>query len=168
MGQLPDGNNMVSTIITSPLHGDVFAPNEDFAITIDTDNLATGQFTNPDATYYSAPQQLSGGQVIGHAHITVQALGDLRTTTPPPPTEFAFFAGLNEAGRRGVLTTNVDGGLPAGAYRLCTLVSAANHQPVLMPVAQRGSADDCVRFEVVEGGGDGSGGIFAEIPGGSG
>lgn len=28
------------------------------------------------------------------------------------------------------------------------MTSAANHQPVLMPVAQRGTPDDCQRFTV--------------------
>jgi len=28
------------------------------------------------------------------------------------------------------------------------MTAAANHQPVIMPVAQRGAQDDCVRFSV--------------------
>lgn len=39
-------------------------------------------------------------------------------------------------------------GLEKGFYRVCTMSSAANHQPVLMPVAQRGAQDDCQRFSV--------------------
>jgi hypothetical protein len=50
------------------------------------------------------------------------------------------------------------------------LASASNHQPVLMPVAQRGSADDCTKF-VVTGNNDtvnvdasnGSAGIAAAV-----
>jgi len=49
---------------------------------------------------------------------------------------------------QGGLTAAVAGGLPAGSYRLCTMTSSSNHQPVLMPVAQRGAQDDCIRFTV--------------------
>ncbi|CAJ0768506.1 10506_t:CDS:2, partial [Entrophospora sp. SA101] len=40
------------------------------------------------------------------------------------------------------LSTTVDGGLSAGAYRLCTLSGTETHQPWIMPVAKRGSQDD--------------------------
>jgi transcription initiation factor TFIID subunit 15 len=53
-----------------------------------------------------------------------------------------------------MLQTTVKGGLPKGFYRVCTIVAAANHQPVLMPVAQRGSQDDCTKFIVGEDGWD--------------
>lgn len=157
MGDLPSAGNMISTVFTSPQHGDVLNADEDFTIKLTTKNLNTGAFTNPFGTYYAAPQQLNDdGLVIGHVHLTVQSIGDLRSTTPPNPEEFAWFAGLKEKAENGVLQTNVEGGLPAGAYRLCTLVAAANHQPVLMPSAQRGAQDDCVRFTVKDGqsGGD--------------
>lgn len=132
--------------------------------------LVAGFFTNADATYYSAPQALSGGFVQGHTHVTVQDLGnDLNPSQPPDPTKFAFFKGINDPGNgQGLLTATVTGGLPKGNYRVCTLASAENHQPVLMPVAQRGSADDCTKF-VVDGDGttinvaanDGSSGLAA-------
>jgi hypothetical protein len=51
---------------------------------------------------------------------------------------------LNDAAKGGVLSTSVAAGLPAGSYRLCSINSAANHQPVLAPIAQHGSLDDCV------------------------
>lgn len=44
----------------------------------------------------------------------------------------------------GVLTADVTAGLPAGAYRLCSINSSSNHQPVIVAVAQHGSLDDCV------------------------
>jgi hypothetical protein len=38
------------------------------------------------------------------------------------------------------------------------MIAARNHQPVNMPVAQRGAQDDCTKFEVVaEQGGQGGG-----------
>ena len=68
---------------------------------------------------------------------------------PPPAGVFAFFKGINTAqDAQGILSADVTGGLPAGKYRVCTLSSASNHQPVLMPVAQRGAQDDCQRFTV--------------------
>lgn len=69
---------------------------------------------------------------------------------PLDPTQFAFFKGINDAGNgQGLLSATVVGGLPAGNYRVCTMASSTNHQPVIMPVAQRGTADDCTKFSVV-------------------
>lgn len=63
---------MISSIITFPKNGDTIDAEKDFTITVQTQNLKAGAFTNADATYYAAPQQLDGaGQVIGHTHVTV-------------------------------------------------------------------------------------------------
>ncbi|KAH6649663.1 hypothetical protein F5144DRAFT_477752, partial [Chaetomium tenue] len=150
MGQIPSTNNMISVVITNPQNGDDIESGQDFDIELQTSNLEAGSFTNAAATYYAAPQQLEGGNIVGHVHVTVQDTGsDLNPTQPLDPTQFAFFKGINDAGDgQGKLSAAVTGGLPAGNYRLCTLTSAANHQPVIMPVAQRGSQDDCVRFTV--------------------
>ena len=85
---------------------------------------------------YSAPQKLSNsGNIIGHTHVTVQSLGNSITpTTPPDPQKFVFFKGINDAGNgNGLLSATVTGGLPKGSYRVCSMTSASNHQPVLMP-----------------------------------
>ncbi|KAK4099955.1 hypothetical protein N658DRAFT_525172 [Parathielavia hyrcaniae] len=150
IGQIPSANNMISVVITNPQNGDSIESGQDFDITLQVSNMEAGAFTNPAATYYGAPQQLARGMVVGHVHVTVQNTGpDLNPSEPLDPTQFAFFKGINDAGAgRGRLSTTVTGGLPAGNYRLCTITSAANHQPVIMPVAQRGSQDDCVRFTV--------------------
>jgi hypothetical protein len=152
MGDIPAKTSMVSSIIISPLGGSESKLESDvtFNITVQTSNLVAGSFTNADATYYAAPQALSGGKVVGHTHVTVQDLGkDLNPTTPLDATQFAFFKGINDAGNgQGLLTAVVTGGLPAGNYRVCTMSSASNHQPVLMPVAQRGTPDDCTKFTV--------------------
>jgi hypothetical protein len=171
MGDIPAKTSMVSCIITNPQQNGAEIPSDtDFNITVQVANLVAGVFTNADATYYSAPQALSGGKVVGHTHVTVQDLGqNLNPTQPLDATQFAFFKGINDAGNgNGLLTAVVAGGLPAGNYRVCTMTSAANHQPVLMPVAQRGTPDDCTKF-VVSGNGntinvaanDGSKGIAA-------
>ena len=143
---------MVSSIITFPLSGSATIESDTtFNITVQMANLVAGSFTNADATYYAAPQTLSGGNVVGHTHVTVQDMGkDLNPTTAPDPTQFAFFKGINDAGNgEGLLSATVTGGLPAGNYRVCTLASSSNHQPVLMPVAQRGTSDDCTKFTVI-------------------
>lgn len=155
MGQIPAKNQMISTVITFPQNGQTIQAGQDFNITLQVNNLVAGAFTNADATYYAAPQQLQGGLVIGHTHVTVQDIGNsLNPTTPPDPTQFAFFKGINDAGNgKGGLAAAVAGGLPAGNFRVCTLTSSANHQPVIMPVAQRGSQDDCTKFTVTGNGG---------------
>ncbi|KAH6614785.1 hypothetical protein B0J18DRAFT_348488, partial [Chaetomium sp. MPI-SDFR-AT-0129] len=150
MGDIPSTKDMISVVITNPQNGDSIDSNKDFDIVVQTSNLDAGSFTNAASTYYAAPQQLNGGKIVGHVHVTVQDTGkDLNPTEPMDPTQFAFFKGINDAGDgKGKLTAAVTGGLPAGNYRLCTLTAAANHQPVVMPVAQRGAQDDCVRFTV--------------------
>jgi hypothetical protein len=151
MGDIPAKTNMISSVIINPSTGGAaIASDTTFNITVQVSNLVAGFFTNADATYYAAPQALQGGNVIGHTHVTVQDMGDnLNPTTPLDPTQFAFFKGINDAGNgKGLLSAEVTGGLPAGNYRVCTLTSAANHQPVIMPVAQRGSQDDCTKFTV--------------------
>jgi hypothetical protein len=171
MGDIPAKTSMISSIITYPLPGSkTIQSDTTFNITVQTINLVAGSFTNADATYYAAPQALSGGMVVGHTHVTVQDMGaSLNPTTPLDATQFAFFKGINDPGNgKGLLTATVTGGLPAGNYRVCTLTSASNHQPVIMPVAQRGSQDDCTKFTVIGSGttinvaaNDGSKGIAA-------
>lgn len=156
MGDIPAKTNMISAIITNPQQNGAEIPSDTtFNFTVQYSNLVAGSFTNADATYYAAPQFLSGGNVVGHTHITIQDLGkDLNPTEALDPTQFSFFKGINDAGNgKGLLTAEVTGGLPAGNYRGCTLTAASNHQPVIMPVAQRGSQDDCVKF-VVSGNGN--------------
>jgi transcription initiation factor TFIID subunit 15 len=161
MGDIPSTANMISAIITSPGPGEDLAANTDFTISVQVQGLVAGTFTNPDLTYYAAPQQLQGGQIVGHTHVTVQDLnGDIATTTPPNPDDFVFFKGINDAGNgNGLLSAAVAGGLAAGTYRVCSMTSSSNHQPVLMPVAQRGAQDDCQKFTVGQGnGGNGNAG----------
>ena len=138
MGDIPATTNMVSTIITNPAPGQAIAANKDFNVNLQVANLNAGVFTNPTVTYYSAPQALKNGNIVGHVHVTIQTLGqNLAPATPPDATKFVFFKGIDDAGDgKGGLTAAVTGGLPAGSYRVCTMSSAANHQPVTMPIAQ--------------------------------
>jgi hypothetical protein len=150
MGDIPAKTAMVSSVITFPTTGGTVQSDTTFNISVQTANLEAGSFTNADATYYAAPQFLSGGKIVGHTHVTVQDLGSsLNPTKALDATQFAFFKGINDAGNgQGLLQAVVTGGLPAGNYRVCTMASASNHQPVLMPVAQRGTPDDCTKFVV--------------------
>jgi transcription initiation factor TFIID subunit 15 len=160
MGDIPAKGRMISAVFTNPKNGQNIQANTDFTISVRINNLAAGTFTDPDSTYYSAPQQVNGGGIIiGHTHVTVQDMGNnLNPENPPDAAQFAFFKGINDAGNgAGLLSAAVDGGLPAGNYRVCSMTSASNHQPVTMPVAQRGAQDDCVRFTVGGNGGNGGG-----------
>jgi len=150
MGDIPSNTQMVSAVMVSPQDGDVLEANKKITFSVQIQNLVAGSFTNPDITYYAAPQALSGGKVVGHSHITVQDLGqNFFPQQPLDPTVFSFFKGINDAGNgNGLLTATLSGGLPAGFYRVCSMTSASNHQPVLMPVAQRGAQDDCAKFQV--------------------
>ena len=93
---------------------------------------------NAQANYYSAPQQLDAEQVIiGHSHFVIEALQSMTQTTPLDNTKFAFFQGVNTpVDSKSQLNVNVTAGLPAGVYRLGSINAAANHQPVLVAVAE--------------------------------
>ncbi|KAN0100937.1 hypothetical protein V8E55_000921 [Tylopilus felleus] len=151
MGAIPSSSNMPSVKFVAPVNLAVVPANTTFQVTLAVRKLATGYFVNPDTNYLAAPQQLNAttGLILGHAHIVIEALESLNQTTPTDPTKFAFFAGLNtEADANGHLYANVTGGLPKGTYKMSTLISAMNHQPVLLPVAQRGVSDDAIYFTV--------------------
>lgn len=157
MGEIPAQTNMVSTILLFPAHNDEITALQTFNISLRIAHLDPGHFTNATSTYYSAPQALNeAGDVVGHTHVTVQDLGNSLTPTQPlDASKFVFFKGINDAGDgKGLLQAVVTGGLPAGNYRVCTMSGASNHQPVLMPVAQRGTQEDCNKF-TVKGGGNG-------------
>jgi hypothetical protein len=150
MGRIPATTNMISSIITYPQPGDRVKPDTTFNVTIQTSHLRAGFLVNPVTNYYTAPQDLDeNGDIIGHCHISIQKIGSLRTMVVPDPTQFAFFKGVDDEGDgKGGLQAEVTGGLPAGAYRVCTMIAARNHQPVVMPVANRGAQDDCTKFEI--------------------
>ncbi|KAF2436085.1 hypothetical protein EJ08DRAFT_579045 [Tothia fuscella] len=151
MGDLPSQSQMVSTVILSPKPGENIPANQPLAITLRVSNLTPGKFTAPYGSYYTAPQQLSSdGTVQGHIHITVQNMGDSLTPTQPlDASKFVYFKGVNDVGDgKGLLSATFEKGLEKGYYRVCSMNSAMNHQPVLMPVAQRGSQDDCTKFSV--------------------
>jgi len=153
MGMIVAQNKMPGAKFVSPKNGDTIKANTAFDIKLAVTNMETGNFVNPNTNYFAAPAQVNGqGLIIAHSHVTVQKLSSLDSTDVPDSTQFAFFKGLNLAAQGGVLTATVGGatattqGLPAGAYRMCSINTAANHQPVLVAVAQHGSLDDCSYF----------------------
>ena len=149
MGQIAPTTNMPSSKFTNPANGDTIPANQTFTVSMAVNNLQTGTFVNANSNYYSAPQQLnSAGTIIGHTHVVIQQLQSLDQTSPIEPTSFVFFKGINAAAVDGVVTADVDGGLSPGFYRIASINSAANHQPVLVAVAQHGGLDDMVYFTV--------------------
>lgn len=153
MGQIPAIQNMPSSKFQFPTNFQQINEGQSFTIKMAIKNLETGNFVNAQANYYSAPQQLNAQGIIrGHSHVVVEKIDSFQDTTPKDPNVFAFFLGLNGAAQGGVLTADVTKGLPAGVYKLSSINAAANHQPVLAPIAQHGSLDDAVYFEVVTGG----------------
>lgn len=145
MGQIPSVNNLVASKFQFPRNLDIIKSNTAFTISYSIAHLQTGSFTNAAKTYYAAPQQLNaGGDVIGHSHVVIEAQNGLQSTDLVTDNKFVFFKGVNSAAQNGILTADVTDGLPAGTYKLTTINSAANHQPVLMPVAQHRSTEDAV------------------------
>ncbi|KAF9243763.1 hypothetical protein BU15DRAFT_42705 [Melanogaster broomeanus] len=147
MGAIPSTSNMPSAKFVSPNNLAVVPANITFEVTLAMKNMQTGFFVNPNTNYFAAPQQIdpTSGQIQGHSHIVIEALDSLTQTTPTDPTKFAFFLGLNaKADADGQLYANVTGGLPEGTYKMSTINTAMNHQPVLLPVAQHGSPEDVI------------------------
>ncbi|EIM92085.1 uncharacterized protein STEHIDRAFT_164435 [Stereum hirsutum FP-91666 SS1] len=149
MGVIAASTNMPSSKFTSPKNLDTIQSNTDFNVSMAVKNLVTGNFVNAASNYYSAPQQVDdSGNVVGHTHIVIETLDSLTQTTVTDPTKFAFFKGVDGAAVNGEVTVAVTGGLPAGVYRMASINSAANHQPVLVAIAQRGALDDMIYFTV--------------------
>lgn len=151
IGDIPSFDNMPSAKFLFPPNNDAtIKANAAFTVKMNIQKMQTGVFVNAQKNYFAAPQQLNGqGQIIGHTHVTIETLPDgVTQTTPLDSRDFVFFKGINDAAAGGVASAAVDDGLPAGAYRVCSINSSSNHQPVIVPVAQHGSLDDCSYFTV--------------------
>jgi len=149
IGLIPSVDNMPSSKFTFPTNFGTVKAGETFTIEMAIQNMQTGFFVNAQENYFSAPQQLNAqGQIQGHSHVVVELISSLESTTPSDPKKFAFFKGLNAAAVGGKLTAVVTDGLAAGVYKLSSINTAANHQPVIVPIAQHGSLDDAIYFTV--------------------
>ncbi|KAJ3093719.1 hypothetical protein HDU97_009139 [Phlyctochytrium planicorne] len=150
-GAIPNVNKMVSTIIIQPANGAKIKLGANFTVSIRNQNIETGFFDDPKIKYYATPQTLNKDGVIqGHQHITIESMGNGQA--PPDPTNFKFFKGLNKEAENDVLSVEV--AIPKekqakGIHRICSITGTFGHQPVIMPVAQRGSQDDCIRIQIV-------------------
>ncbi|KAL0954676.1 hypothetical protein HGRIS_003625 [Hohenbuehelia grisea] len=153
IGMIPAVQRMPSSKFTFPRNLATLRANSAFTISMAVRNLETGNFVNAQQNYFSAPQQLNNqGTIRGHSHVVIERITSLEQTTPTDPRVFEFFKGLNGRANNGVLTADVPRGLPVGTYRLASINSAANHQPVIVPIAQHGSLDDMVYFTVTNDG----------------
>lgn len=145
MGVIPSKDRMPASKFVFPKNGGTVPANQKFTIQMKIKNLETGNFVNAQQNYYSAPQQLNNqGFIKGHSHVVIQQMPAFDSTEILEPEVFAFFKGLNDAAIGEVLTADVTDGLPPGVYRLSSINTASNHQPVLTPIAQHGSLDDAV------------------------
>ncbi|KAI0090005.1 hypothetical protein BDY19DRAFT_96599 [Irpex rosettiformis] len=153
MGEIGLQTNMPSCKFSFPKNGGEVEEGKSFTIKLTQNNLVSGHFTNAQESYYTAPQQIDAAtkNIIGHQHVVIQQMTALDQTTPLDPTKFSFFKGINAPAQNGVLTADVTDGLPAGVYRMTTIVAAANHQPCLVSVAQHGALDDTIYFTVKKG-----------------
>lgn len=154
MGEIPHTRNMPSSKFVSPENFGAVKANTNFTIKMAIEKLEAGNFVNAASNYYAAPQQLNKkGIIIGHTHYVVQAVDSFTSTKALNPNVFAFFKGVNTpADANGIVSVSVDQGLPKGLYRLASINTAANHQPVLAPIAQHGFLDDVIYFSVTKDG----------------
>ena len=148
-GAIPSIDKMISTLIISPKNGATLSAGKNITVEVKTKNMDLGLFLNPQVEYYTHPQTLnSKGLIQGHQHVVVQKI-NFDSQTPPDAQKFEFFKGLDEnPSSNNILSTVIPNGLKKGEYRICTMTGSASHQPAIMPVAQRGSQDDCIRFTV--------------------
>lgn len=150
IGVIPSVDNMPSSKFVFPKNFQTVKANTQFTIEMAIRNMEAGFFVNAQANYFAAPQFLNAqGQIQGHSHVVIESLESIDQTKTTNPKVFAFFKGLNARASNGQLTADVTSGLPVGFYKLSSINSAANHQPVIVPVAQHGSLDDAIYVRTI-------------------
>ncbi|TCD64675.1 hypothetical protein EIP91_003789 [Steccherinum ochraceum] len=143
MGVLPAITHMPSSKFQFPLNQAELPAKTAFTAVLAVAHLETGFFTNATANFLAAPQQVgTRGDIRGHSHVVIEKLESMTQTVPTNPREFVYFKGLNAAG--SILIAEVTGGLEEGTYRMASITTAANHQPVNVPIAQHGSLNDVI------------------------
>jgi hypothetical protein len=150
MGVLAPSTNMPSSKFLKPKNLDAIKQHTTFEIKMAIRHLDAGHFTNPDTTYYGAPQQLNAGNdILGHPHFVIEQLSSVSSTDVSDPSQFVYFQGVDTAADGdGNVSVNMTNGLPAGTYKLSSINSSANHAPVLVAVAQHGTLDDQIYVRV--------------------
>ncbi|KAJ3256157.1 hypothetical protein HK103_005726 [Boothiomyces macroporosus] len=152
-GLLPDVNKMVSSMISQPASGATVDAAQGFDIVFKTQNLQTGFVADLEKQYLLIPQTVdpNTGFIQGHAQVSIQKIPNAQEAVPASSVEF-FQVLDTKPGANGLTTFKVN--VPAGAiktngvHRICTVSATASGQQVLMPVAQRGAQDDCIRVTV--------------------
>jgi hypothetical protein len=146
MGIIAANTNMPSVKFVNPKNFATLKADTAFTIDLATKHIVLGSFVNAQENYFAAPQEVDkNGDIIGHTHVVIEQLKTLGSTEVLDPLKFAFFKGVNDkADGNGQVHVPVTAGLKEGVYRLSTINSAANHQPVLVSVAQHGSLDDAI------------------------
>jgi hypothetical protein len=76
----------------------------------------------PGESFNTSRGSTDSRRIVGHAHVVIQEMTSTSSTQVLNPLQFAFFKGLNFQDVNGVSSLAVDGGLPRGAYRICTIM----------------------------------------------
>ncbi|KAJ7907305.1 hypothetical protein B0H13DRAFT_695752 [Mycena leptocephala] len=157
MGLIPTSGNLPAVLINQPTKGTTIAANTTIPLEFFVNNLQSGVVVDVATNFLSAPQQLdSTGNILGHYHVVIEELDALNSTVPTDARNFAFFSVIKDAASNGEIVSEVTNGLPEGFYRMTATIHAANHQPVLVPIAQHGALIDVAYFTVTADGSEGS------------
>ncbi|KAL0956764.1 hypothetical protein HGRIS_002883 [Hohenbuehelia grisea] len=151
MGIIPPSDQMPVAKFTFPLNGDKISASSNFSVSFAVSDLSRALSINSNTNFMAAPQQsTSTGQFYGNVQFVIEKLTAFNQTEPTDPTSFQFFQGVTTGGDFSGPVT----GLPAGFYRLSSLIVGAHYQPAQVALAQHGALNDVVYFEVTD---DGSG-----------
>lgn len=153
-GLIPEVTKMVSTMITTPASDSKVNAAKGFKIDFTVTGLMAGQSKDLKTQFLLDSQSLDAktGLIKGSAQISIQALSkDLKA---PVAKTVSFFQALTtKSDAAGVTNFKVDIKpneiKTKGPHRICTVSRSAGGQPVVMPVAQRGAQDDCIRIDVI-------------------
>ncbi|TFK39413.1 hypothetical protein BDQ12DRAFT_55655 [Crucibulum laeve] len=151
MGIIPSDDAMPSSKFVFPTNFGAIKENTTFTVQLAVMNFNTGLFANEDSKFLSAPQTASTASdgtlfLEGHAFIMIEELSAIDQTIPTDPQRFSFVKGISNFAVDSILSGAVTSGLPAGFYRLSCVLTAINHQPVLVPIHEHGAIHDIIYF----------------------
>ncbi|KAF9269772.1 hypothetical protein L218DRAFT_850904, partial [Marasmius fiardii PR-910] len=150
IGAIPSVDHIPSVKFQFPTNGAVIRKDEPFTIELAVNKIATGNSVNSQTNFLAAPLQLdSNGLIIGRTAIVIEQLDSLEQITPTDPSRFALYSGFATGAANGVQTTNVTQGLSEGFYRVSSIMTGANDQPIVAPVLQHGAIDDIVYVSII-------------------
>jgi hypothetical protein len=140
---------MVSTLIYEPQNGDRVAASG-FQVRFTTTKFMNGRAEDLDNQYLQIPQTLDpNGMIEGTQTLSIQPIDE---QTAPDANVVSFYTILNNVQSDGNGRTDFTVQIPAmqsrGIHRICTLAVSKSGQAAIMPVAQRGAQDDCIRVDI--------------------